>query len=353
MTLRHTTNAALLCVALPISLLAQGSVDQRCQPGTSASVVGGSGEGGDACQKSIDLFNYVAPQLGMVISGGNATLGQAGALGGLGRFAFSLRGNALQGGLPDVEATPLSPGSANASSYTVEKQVVPMLSAEGSVGLFGGIPLGLTNVLGVDALVSAFYVPEYNAGFKKADSQFAIETPDGQLKLGYGVRVGILGETISLPGISFTWLKRDLPRTNILTRPAISDEISLLNFDNNTAAWRVVAGKTFGPVGVAAGYGKDEYKSEADLTYSLGRGCGIDQLCPTIRPRDGSFHFDRTTKATNFFGDVAVNLGLLKIVGEVGSVSLDDVDANDFFNTFSESAGKSRLYGSVGFSFGR
>lgn len=351
MSLRHIASAALLCGTLPVSLLAQGSVDPRCQSGTSESVVGSSGEGGDACQKSIDLFNYVAPQLGMVISGGNATLGQAGALGGMGRFAFSLRGNALQGGLPDVDATPLSSGSANASSYTVEKQVVPMISAEGSVGLFGGIPLGLTSVLGVDALVSAFYVPEYNSGFKDAHSRFAIETPDGNLKVGYGVRVGLLGESISLPGVSFTWLKRDLPRTNILTRPADSDEISLMNFDNNTTAWRVVAGKTFGPVGIAAGYGKDQYKSEADLSYSLASGCGI--ICIPTTPRDGSFRFNRTTKSTNFFGDVAVSLGLLKIVGEVGRVSLDDIDANDFYNTFSEAPDKARLYGSVGFRFGR
>src|SRR5919204_6253244 len=40
----------------------------------------------DACQQSIDLFKYMVPQLGIAITGGNATLGQGGALGGLGHF---------------------------------------------------------------------------------------------------------------------------------------------------------------------------------------------------------------------------------------------------------------------------
>jgi len=30
----------------------------------------------DACQKAVDVFQYVAPQLGTAITGGNATLGR-------------------------------------------------------------------------------------------------------------------------------------------------------------------------------------------------------------------------------------------------------------------------------------
>ncbi|MBC7790071.1 MAG: hypothetical protein H7Z74_09000 [Anaerolineae bacterium] len=352
MTFRHTMRAATLCAVLPVVALAQGTVDARCQPGTPSSVVGTSGEGGDACQKGIDLFNFMAPQLGMVISSGNATLGQAGALGGLGRFTFSLRGNALQGGVPDIGDVAVSTGSANSSAYGVDKQVIPMVGAEGAIGLFGGIPVGLSSVLGVDALVSAFYVPEYNAGFKDESERFAIETPDEKIKVGYGVRIGLIGESLSLPGVSFTWLKRDLPGTNILARPNSNSEISLLNFDNNTTAWRLVAGKRLGPAGIALGYGKDVYKSNTDLTYGItDEACSI--VCVPTMPREGSFRFDRKTKATTFFGDLMLNVGLFTIVGEIGQVKADDVDAGDFFNTFSESPAKSRLYGSVGFRLGR
>ena len=45
-------------------------VDPRC-PGTSLQSLAAQ----DACQKAIDLFKYVAPQLGMVLAGGSPTQG--------------------------------------------------------------------------------------------------------------------------------------------------------------------------------------------------------------------------------------------------------------------------------------
>src|SRR3982074_3974649 len=66
----------------------------------------------DACQKSIDLFQYMGPQLGAAITGGNATLGQAGSLGGLGHFSAGFRINALPGTLPQGQhGTPVAPGA--------------------------------------------------------------------------------------------------------------------------------------------------------------------------------------------------------------------------------------------------
>src|SRR6266550_862235 len=62
----------------------------------------------DACQQAIDLFNYMVPQLGIAITGGNATLGQGGALGGLGHFTVGLRGNVLRGNVPQVDRVTVS-----------------------------------------------------------------------------------------------------------------------------------------------------------------------------------------------------------------------------------------------------
>ena len=45
----------------------------------------------DACQKGIDLFRFMAPQLGVAVVGGNPVLGQVGALGGLGDFSVGVR----------------------------------------------------------------------------------------------------------------------------------------------------------------------------------------------------------------------------------------------------------------------
>ena len=38
-------------------------------------------------QQAVDVFQFMAPQLGLALAGGNATLGQGGALGGFGHFA--------------------------------------------------------------------------------------------------------------------------------------------------------------------------------------------------------------------------------------------------------------------------
>jgi hypothetical protein len=51
----------------------------------------------------------------------------------------------------------------------------------------------------------------------------------------------------------------------------------------------------------------------------------------------------------NYFGDLAINLMVVKVVGEVGMVSGGDIPT---WNTFTTEADASRLYGSVGLRFG-
>ena len=138
----------------------------------------------DACQKAVDLFKYVAPQLGTSITGGNATLGQGGSLGGLGHFTVGLRINVVQGSLPQVQNTSVSTnGAQNNTPFDTKTQIVPMPTADLSIGIFKGLPLAITNVGGVDLLVSAAYLPEFD------NDGVSIKVPSGSLKLGYGARV--------------------------------------------------------------------------------------------------------------------------------------------------------------------
>src|SRR5215212_4693646 len=60
----------------------------------------------DACQMALDVFHVMAPQLGLALTGGNATLGQGGNLGGPGHFSIGLRGNVFSGDLPEVTDFP-------------------------------------------------------------------------------------------------------------------------------------------------------------------------------------------------------------------------------------------------------
>ena len=57
----------------------------------------------DACLQAYDSIQFMAPQLGLALAGGNATLGQGGTLGGLGHFSVGVRGNVFNGELPQVD----------------------------------------------------------------------------------------------------------------------------------------------------------------------------------------------------------------------------------------------------------
>jgi len=314
-------------VAVP-TLQAQSAQTDQCTTAT----------GGDACQKSVDLFNYMNFQLGTLLAGGNATLGQGGTLGGLGHFALELRANVMQVSLPDVPAVGVSPGPRTASTFPVNDKWVPVPVADAAIGLFKGIPLGVTSVGGVDALVSVAYLPEFDG------SDISVKTPDGRIKWGYGARVGIISESMVTPGVSVTWLRRDLPRATITAAinpgsSSASGNLSVENYDLQTTAWRVVASKNILILGLAAGIGQDKYSAKANAAYEVAGGTLLTGSTPvSVKPT-----------RTNMFADVSLNLMVLKIVAEVGRVSGGDVVT---FNNFEKPANDPRLYGSVGVRIG-
>ena len=284
----------------------------------------------DACQKAVDVYQYLAPQLGTAITGGNATLGQGGALGGPGHFSLGVRVNAVKGTLPQVDdpsATPVLTG-ARATAYPTKDAYIPMPTIDGALGIFKGIPLSLTNVGGIDALVSASYIP-------KVDRSDVSIDPDNPVKFGYGVRVSALQESIVSPGISFTYLKRDLPVLS-LTGMSSNSTLHIDDLTEKTTAWRLVASKSFVLFGLAAGYGQDSYKSSANANATIS-----GQTSSTI-----SVAQDMTR--SNMFADLSLNFPIFKLIAEVGQVS--GGTAPTTVNTFpAKGIVDSRLYGSVGF----
>ena len=50
-----------------------GAIDHHC---TDPAIIGVLHEGGDACQKVADLFNYMNMELGTWVAGGNPTMGR-------------------------------------------------------------------------------------------------------------------------------------------------------------------------------------------------------------------------------------------------------------------------------------
>ena len=337
MNARVVVASLVLACSVAAAVAAQSAIDSGCM---DRALVGESNEGQDACQKAIDLLNYMTPQLGTLIAGGNATIGQGGTLGGLGHFALSVRANAMRASLPDIDGAGVNYGAAQRSNYVTEAQWAALPVVDAAFGLFKGIPLPLTNVLGVDVLVNVSYLPELE------HHPLSLTTPDGSFKFGYGARIGVLQESLVLPGISVSYMKRDLPRTTLIASweggaLASADTARLENFDIGTTSWRVVASKSLLAFSLALGVGQDRYEAEAGAFYSVNE--------PLARFEGGPVRYAFDVTRTNVFLDLITNLGLMKIVATVGGVSGGDIPT---YNNFDKEADASRIYGSLGVRIG-
>ena len=335
---------AISMVALAASAASAQSVDtSRCPPGTTNSfgVPDQQRATQDACQKSIDLFQYMMPQLAISLSGGNATLGQGSTLGGPGHFSLGLRANVIRGDLPqfDNSVTPSVTGAVQ-STYNTKQQIIGLPVADFAVGIFGGIPLGLTSVGGLDAIVSASYLPAFN------NSTVDVKVPNGSLKLGYGARLGILKESLVVPGVSVTYLRRDLPTVDLVASSSNGDSLAVKGFNVRTKAWRVVASKSVLVFGLAVGAGKDTYNSSAQISAIVQPRTAP----PTSRFATTPVPLSQDLTRTNAFADLSLNLPLFKVTGEIGQVSGGTVTT---YNKFSgNAADASRLFGSLGVRLG-
>lgn len=326
--------AASLALALASAPAAAQGVSSQCTTTVSQ----------DACQKTIDVFQYLAPQLGVVIAGGNATLGSGSTLGGLGHIYISGRANVVSADIPQVDKVTSSVTGARSDEFPTKTQVAGIPQADAAIGIFKGIPLGLTNVGGVDLLVSAAYLPSIST------SGLDLRTRGGSVKLGVGARVGIMQESIFLPGISATYLRRGLPTVDVDATSG-SDSLMVHNLNLTTSSWRLVASKSFFGFGLAAGVGRDNYDSKAVASASVAaRNGGIAAIGGTPAERAGPINLHQTLARTTYFLDGSLNLPFVRLIGEVGQASSASVKT---FNTFAGAApGASQVFGAVGVRVG-
>src|SRR3954464_10936746 len=104
-------------------------------------------------QQAADVFQFIAPQLAQAVAGGSATLGQNSTLGGLGHFSLGLHGNVVAGSVPDVSKFQQCYGGRQPSTaLPTSKSAIPMVGADAAIGVFGGLPLALTNIGALDVL---------------------------------------------------------------------------------------------------------------------------------------------------------------------------------------------------------
>jgi hypothetical protein len=324
-----------VCAAVVVGssqrVMAQGLSSPVCK------ITAGGPGAQDACQQAYDVFQLLAPQLGLALTGGNATAGLGGVLGGLGHFSIGLRGNVFDGLIPDTKGDgyPVSTTGAQRQTLATQSQVFGLPTADAAIGLYKGYPLSLTNIGGVDLLLSGEYVPTINS-----TSGFSL-TPSSNLKLGFGARIGLLSESVAFPAVSFTWVQRDLPRISIgVNSPGGGSTIGIDSLTVRTRAWRIVASKSLIAFGVAAGIGRDNYTQSAVLKAAV-----------TTNGPSESIDAPQDLARTNVFGDISINLPILKIVFEAGDALGGTVQT---YNSFSGGrADRSQVYASLGLRLSR
>jgi len=328
----------VLVVALVAASTRAGAQANTCPAGTGSLDPNRITQ--DACQMAVDVFKYMAPQLGVALAGGNPTLGQGGTLGGLGHFTIEARANVLAGDLPQVQNFPQPSTTGTVSpphTLPTKTQIVGLPTVDAAIGIFKGIPLGLTNVGGVDLLVDAAYIPSYGS----SGSEVQVK-PNQSLQLGFGARVGILQESLLVPGVAVTYLRRDLPTTSIIGTSSGVD-VNVTNASVKTDALRLTASKNLLLFSLAAGVGRDHYDESASVQCTV-------HTSPATTVSSSQIPLDQKMTRTTYFLDASLNFIIGKLIAEVGQVSGGSATT---YNAFTGGAAdKSRLYGSVGIRLG-
>jgi hypothetical protein len=338
MSARRQRVAALAAAALTAVTAVHASALAAQTTSGPCTVSPGAVAGADACQKGRDLFGFVVPQIGIAVSSGNPVLGEGGTLGGWPKRAFSFRVSAVDGQLPK-NAVPISVVGAVGNDFGAARTPIPLPSADAAIGIFPGIPLGLTNTLGVDVLLGASYLPTVS------ESNFEVAPKDGGFAFQYGVRVGALQESSFIPGLSVSYMRRKMPTVDLGYTPN-NDTLTVNGTSVTSNAIRIVASKRFAIFGVAAGVGRDEIEGSASMRASvnetvLGTNRRFLVELPDLR---------YTTKRNTAFVNASLGLGIARLVGEYGWSSEGTV--RETVNQFGgRKADEGYRYGSLGLAF--
>jgi hypothetical protein len=271
------------------------------------------------CAAAVDGTRAFHPVFGVLVSGGNPTIGSAAPLGGLGHASMTLRANAVNLVLPDLSYT--------GSSSTVpagDKLFFPAPLVEGAVGLYRGTTAGL---FAVDFLGSAQLLPTDQIDNVTVDPD-ARKIGSIALGLGYGARIGLLRGFGPMPNVSFSIMRRDIPSIRYGDVPA-GDEFSY-GVDLHATNFRVVASKQIAVLDLAAGFGWDKYTGDAVIQFR-------DPITSTIQP-NVQVELDNTRLVG--FVNTGVSLSKLRLTGELGYQGGKDQELSTDFEDFDTTKGK-------------
>lgn len=277
-----------------------------------------SGNAERVCAAAVDGTRAFHPVFGMLVSGGNPTIGSAATLGGLGHASMTMRANGVNLVLPDLGYT--------GSSSTVpagQKLFLPAPLVEGAIGLYKGQSRGL---LAVDFLGSAQLLPTSQINDVTVDPD-ARRIGSIALGLGYGARIGILQGGL-LPALSISIMQRDIPRITYGDVPA-GDRFSY-GVDLHATNLRLIASKQVAVVDVAVGLGLDKYTGDAIIQFR-------DPITSVVQP---NVAVELNNSRILSFINAGVSMSKVRLTGELGYQGGRDQNLSTTFEDFDTTVGK-------------
>lgn len=308
------------------------------------------------CSQVAMTLSNVQPSVGVTFSGGNPVLGTAANIGtrfgGLPRFSITGRVNASLTELPDLfdENFRAAISETQGDLPPVETTLMPLaaLQADAAVGLFDGISLApaLGGLGAVDVLGSIAFIPVLES----------VGINEVIWNWGLGARVGILGGGLVAPAVSVSGMYRRMGEVQFGDIENDGDAGQFAT-DLSVLSLRAAISKGLLAFDFTAGAGYDRYTSDPSFNFLL--ECQTQECTlaanpgqPLVLTMADDISGDLETSAWNVFGNVALNMFLLNLVGEVGyQVPIDVIEAGDLEDgrpLTEEELNGGRFFGSVG-----
>lgn len=280
---------------------------------------GYSGNAERVCSAGVDGTRAFHPVFGMLVSGGNPTMGTAATLGGVGHGSLTLRANAIEVVFPD-----LAYAGGGGTVPSADKLFVPAPQVEGALGLYNGMSGGL---FALDFLGSAQLLPTDQIDNLSIDPD-ARKIGSIALGLGYGARIGLLRGIGPLPHISVSVMRREIP-TMAYGSVAGGDEFSYA-VDLNATNVRLVASKQVAVLDLAAGLGWDKYTGNAIIQFR-------DPITTVLQ---SNIPVELDNSRVLGFLNGGLSMGMVRLTGEVGYLGGKDQKLSTDFEDFDTTKGK-------------
>jgi hypothetical protein len=312
--------AALLLLALvaPRTAAAQNAGD----PATLCGLV--SGQPRTTCAAVVQALTSAQPQLGILVAGGNPTLGTASTqgmrFGSRTRIGLSTQVNVILVRLPNIL---LQQGGAIADPNRELGLPAPAISGTMAVALLPGLDMspGASGVGSVDLLGSATWLP-----FSAFDTEGFAQPGNPDFAYGVGAKVGLLRESFTLPGASVSVMYRRLgrirfgdtcPGAEAPTGPfgvcAGAGDAGDFGFDLTNWSVRGAVTKRVVGVGLTAGGGYDRYSSELEFGFRF-----RDPIAPSVDRVARVSGIDLTGGRWSGFANASYNFLIATLAIEAG-----------------------------------